>query len=440
MQKHLVPILLVAACSGDNQPPSTDDAPPAVADSQTPKKNGCQQLGLMPSDMRTDLAWYGNNRQDLTAWLDSAGCASPSFDVAHRPVALWDWDNTISKNDFGDAITYYMIANGLVLQPPNQDWSQTSPYLTADALAALTAACGTTVPAGQPLPTNTAAFFGCADEMLNIYDNETTLGGLAAFKPAKNARRLVPDFAWTPQLMAGYTHAELQQFASNVIAAELAAPEGATQVVGTTTENGWLRIYDQQKDLIHAAQTRGYDVYIITASPQDMIGTAAPMVGVPFDHVVGIRSMVDANGKTLYSFEGCGDVPDGTFDIIPHIQSKRCYVNKVVFGDTTPTAWQRRPDGQRQVFASADTDADVEFLRDAKYKLVINRNKADMMCHAYYNEHDTWRINPIFIEPKPAKTTPYACSTAFLDENGVAGPVRDEGGNLIPDQLDTVHP
>ena len=46
----------------------------------------------------------------------------------------------------------------------------------------------------------------------------------------------------------------------------------------------------------------------------------------------------------------------------------------------------------------------------------------------------------MFIEPKAAKTSPYACATAFVDEAGQAGPARDEGGNLIPDEADTVHP
>jgi hypothetical protein len=38
------------------------------------------------------------------------------------------------------------------------------------------------------------------------------------------------------------------------------------------------------------------------------------------------------------------------------------------------------------------------------------------------------------------KATPYACSGAFVDEHGSSGPTRDEGGNLIADQADTVHP
>jgi phosphoserine phosphatase len=437
MQNKLLAILLVAAC-GDSTPALTPDAPPPPPpDSPPPPVDLCDQT---PSDLRTDLPWFGDNRATLQAWLDSAGCKSATYDKAHKPVALWDWDNTISKNDFGDAITYWFVANGKVLQPPNQDWHQTNPFLTDAAATALSTACGTTVAAGQPLPTNTSAYASCADEILWIYDNEETRAHAPAFGGA-NARRNEPDFAWTPQLMAGYTHAEIQAFTSTMLTQMLGAAPDTTQTIGTTTgENGWLRIYDQQKDLIHAAQTRGYDVWIITASPQDVIGTAAAMVGVPFDHVIGIRSMTDGAGKLLYTFEGCGPYADGQTQMIPYIQGKRCYVNKVAFGDTTATAIERRLEGQRQVFASGDSDSDVEFLRDAKYKLSINRNKGDLMCHAYNNEHDTWRVQPMFIEPKAAKATAYGCATAFVDEAGVAGASRDEGGNVIADQSDTAHP
>src|SRR5438874_2003268 len=82
-------------------------------------------------------------------------------------------------------------AYGKILQPPNKDWKQTNPYLTDAAATALTAACGTTVAAGQPLPTNTVAGAPCADEILSIYDNETTRGGQAAFTAA-NARQYEP--------------------------------------------------------------------------------------------------------------------------------------------------------------------------------------------------------------------------------------------------------
>jgi phosphoserine phosphatase len=428
----LVTLLAAAACGDDGNHAVQPDAEVTPDASDAVPKQKCDTT---PSALRTDLNWAAGNVATLTSWLDEAGCQSPGYDKLHKPVALWDWDNTISKNDFGDAMTYWFISHGLVRQPAGQDWHNSSAYLTDAAATALSTACGTTVAAGDTFPVPTATNHDCADEILSIYDNETTRAGATAWKQG-NMRRLEPAFAWTPQLMAGYSHAEIQAQTQAMLAVELAAAPDTTQTIGTTTgENAWLRIYDEQKDLIHAAQTRGYDVYIITASPQDVIQTAAAMVNVPADHVIGIRSLTDANGKVTTSFEGCGGIADGG-DIISYIQGKRCYVNKVVYGDTGLAALQRRLDGQRQWFASGDSDSDVEFLRDAHYKLAINRNKADLMCHAFYNERGTWLVQPMFIEPKAHRTTPYACNTAFSDEAGVAGPVRDEAGNLIPPQTE----
>ncbi len=118
-----------------------------------------------------------------------------------------------------------------------------------------------------------------------------------------------------------------------------------------------------------------------------------------------------------------------------------CWINKVIYGDTTANAMRRRADGKRPYFAAGDSDTDIEFMRDATYKLVVNRNKKELMCSAYYNEGDSWRVNPMFIQPKSAQATPFACATsACKDENGVSTPCRDLGGNIIPPQADAVHP
>ena len=423
-------VLFVAAC-GDNARLDADAAVPPSPDAALPAV--CQ-----PAALRTDLAWFGNNRADLTTWFDAKGCASAGYSAAKKPVALFDWDNTLSKNDFGDAITFYLIANGKVLQPPNQDWKQTSKAMTTAAATALTAACGTTVAAGQPLPTNTDT--ACADELLEIYINGTTTGAQPAFA-TYDYRTMEPTYAWTAQLMAGYTHAEVQAMMGQVVTTQLAAAQGATQTIGTHAGlNAWLRIYDQQKDLVHALQTRGYDVWIITASPQDAIAAVSMMAGIAPDHVIGIRSLTDAAGKLTYSFEGCGPIADGADTMITYINGKRCWVNKIVFGDTTGNAINRRPVDQRAVFAAADSDTDADFVRDATYKLVLNRNKPELMCYAYANGQGSWRINPMFIAPKGKLAAGYPCSTtACKDSTGTAVPCRDEAGAVIPDQLDSVY-
>lgn len=389
-----------------------------------------------PLAMRDDLPWYRANREVLTAWLDSRGCESAGFDPAARPVALFDWDNTVLKNDIGDAVTFYAVANELVLQPPAQDWTRTSAYLTPVAVTALGAACGTQVAAGQPLPTKTNT--ACADEILSIYIDGTTRGGGAAFS-GHDFRRMEPAYAWTAQLLAGRTHAEVEQIALAAAKPMLAADAGKTQVVGTRTVNGWLRIYGQTSELIKAARTRGYDVWVITASPQDVVRAVAPMAGVDPDRVIGIRSQTDAGGKLTYTFEGCGPVADGERSLISYIEGKRCWVNKVVFGDKTAGAIERRRE-PRQVIGAGDSDTDIEFLRDSTYKFVLNRGKREVMCHAYHDEGNSWLVNPMFLEPRPRQAALYPCSTTGCKRaDGGSAPCIDEAGNVIPDQADTVY-
>ena len=443
MQKPSVSLALYLAatlgsigCGDDITEQPTPDAPDQPLP-DAPVVDPCQ-----PTTLRTDLAWYGTNRATLSTWLDSRGCKSPGYSATAKPIALFDWDNTVVKNDVGDALTFYMIAQGKVLQPPNQDWKLTNKFMTNDGALALTAACGTTVAAGQPLPTNTVAGAACANEMLSMYIDNKTTTNLIAFS-GHNYRRMEPTYAWTPQLMAGYTHAEVAQLALASTTPMFAAAEGAKQTVGTRTDlNGYLRIYDQIKDVILATQSRGYDVWVITASPQDLVGALAPMVGVAADHVIGIRSLTDSAGKLTYSFEGCGPVAPGQ-DMISYIEGKRCWVNKVIFGDTTAAAINRRSpaDRARMAFGAGDSDTDIEFLRDSQYKLVLNRAKPELMCFAYRNEGDTWRVNPMFILPRAMRATPFPCSTtACKDAGGMGMPCHDDANVVIPDQVDTVHP
>ncbi len=456
-QSRLILIAALGACTFDGSGPSPDDegpggggpndddrgdAPPRHDDApdgddgHDDAPDGGRRC--RPAPLSAELPWYGDNRAAITAWLDSAGCQSDDYDRRHKPVALFDWDNTVSKNDVGDAITFYAVASEKVRQPPGRDWKRTSRYLTDEAAGALAAACGSVVRPGQSLPTRTN--LGCADEILSIYIDGKTRAAAPAFT-GWNRRRMEPAYAWTAQLLAGNTHAEVARMTRAAVLPQLSAPQGTTQVVGTRTVNGWIRIYEQTHDVIRAAQSRGYDVWVITASPQDVVGALAPLVGIDASRVIGIRSLTDRRGELTYDFEGCGPVAAGESSMIPYIEGKRCWVNKVVYGDRTARAIERRPEQGRQIFGAGDSDTDIEFMRDARFKLAINRNRSELMCFAYRNENDAWRVNPMFIEPRAARATPYPCSTtACLAADGTPGPCRDEQGQIIPDQLDAVHP
>ena len=53
--------------------------------------------------------WTDANRARLDKLLVDRGIVSASFDPKKRPVAVFDWDNTVIKNDIGDATFFWML-------------------------------------------------------------------------------------------------------------------------------------------------------------------------------------------------------------------------------------------------------------------------------------------------------------------------------------------
>ncbi|MEV6526750.1 haloacid dehalogenase-like hydrolase [Longispora sp. NPDC051575] len=369
------------------------------------------------------LAWYGANRARLQDLVDTYGRCGRGG----RPVALFDWDNTVVKNDVGDAMTYWMLRHDKVRQPG--DWSRTSPFLTVGAVAALRGACGAGA-VGTPL--RTSADTACADEILAVYGSGRTSTGTTAFD-GYDHRRMEPSYAWAAQLLAGYTEREVRGFAAAARDENLGAAVGATQTVGTHQVTGWVRYYDQQRDLITVMRRAGFDVWIVSASPQPVVEVWARGVGINPGNVIGIRGET-RHGRLTYQLGSCG----GARNVITYIDGKRCFVNQEIHGVRGPRAFQKYRNSH--VFAAGDSDTDVTFVRDATaLRLVVNRNKAELMCRAYADADGRWIVNPMFIEPKLARPTAYPCSTTgYVDTLGVPGPVLDDNGAVIPDQPDRV--
>ena len=80
----------------------------------------------------------------------------------------------------------------------------------------------------------------------------------------------------------------------------------------------------------------------------------------------------------------------------------------------------------------------TDYYKQTQLRLVINRNKTELMCEAYFNEDGNWIVNPMFIEPK-SQHEPYACSTeGMVLPDGEDGPLLDDKGQAVPDQTDSV--
>ncbi|MFF3767646.1 haloacid dehalogenase-like hydrolase [Streptomyces sp. NPDC001922] len=406
---------------------------PATADSAAPAGASVTSSAPCPQLSR-DLTWYGDNRARLQQVIDERGrCGKPGPDG--RPVAAFDWDNTVVKNDTTDATLAWALQHDKILRP--KSWSATSKWLTPAADRALTEACGTSVPVGAPLRTSTNT--RCTDEIFEIRSTAKTMDGEEAFAGRWNHRRTVPEYAWVPQLFAGHTPDRLTSFARQARAEFLAAPVGSKRTVGTHTIPGYLRYYPQQKDLIRTLRKAGFDVYIVSAGAEPITDAWAGGVGIDRDHTIAIRSVL-RKGRITTGTQGCGDVPAGQGEAIPYIDGKRCMINQEIFGIKGADAWKRQDAAHRIVVGGGDANTDVTFVGDATgAHLVLNRNKDEFMCRGYDDADGRWLVNPMFIEPLPRKKTPYPCSTAgYNNPDGSMGPVLRQDGSVVPDQQDVV--
>ncbi|WP_328958952.1 haloacid dehalogenase-like hydrolase [Kitasatospora purpeofusca] len=382
--------------------------------------------------LNADPAWFGDNRAALQDFIDRTGvCTRPDG----NPLAVFDWDNTMVRNDTGDATLVWMLRNNKVRQPDRKDWTTTSRYLTPAAADALSIACADTAETGQPLPT--ADHAPCADEILSVYLDAETTDHEPAFGNHDH-RRTEPALAWAAQLLAGWTVDEVTAFARTARRESLAAPQGSTLTVGTRQVPAWVRYYEQMADLTGTLQRAGFDVRVVSASAEPVARIWAEALGIPGEKVIGVRNRLVEQELTPH-LVGCGGAEEDT--VIPYVDGKRCFINQEILGITGGAAFERAPAKRRQAFAAGDSTTDVTFVGDATgLRLAINRHHRELMCRAYDNADGKWLVNPMFIDPLPRRASPYPCSTIALTRpDGSAAPLLDDRGRVVPDQADTAY-
>ncbi len=379
--------------------------------------------------------WYGTNAQRIQTVIDARGTCSGL--PGGRPLAVFDWDNTIIKNDISDQTFFWLLRHDKLLQPEDRDWTNTSRWMTRAGARALRRACGSLADPGEPLPTSTNR--RCADELLSFRKDSETTGGDAAFAGFDH-RRMEGSYAWMAQLMAGRTPGAARAYARAARKLAISRPRGATQKVGSSREVAWVRYYTQMRDLVRTLRAAGFDTWVVSASPQEWADVWAAGAGFEPGHTIGIRT-VREDGRMTTRLRGCGGFPDGSDQVMTYIDGKRCWINQAILGIEGAAALQPAPEARRQVIAAGDSDTDVTMLRDATgIRITINRNRNEVMCRAYANQDGRWLVNPMFIEPLPRLAKGYPCSTTgYVNAEGEEAPViSDDGVTPIPDQQDTV--
>ncbi len=358
-----------------------------------------QELAPLPMNFETQLKSYFRRAGGRAELHNNV--------VQEKRVAVFDWDNTMIKNDVGDATFFWMIEHNLFIAP--KTWASTSPFLNEKALQHLNRDCPVEHKSKRlHLQTATGP---CGKTLLSIYADGVLANGDPAWdKKAKlyNKMYIEPSYAWAASLLQGHEPEDIKEIAKMAIEFFLMQPIGAKRKIHEKEYAGFIRIYAPMQTLMDYLQKNHVTVWIISASEQHLVEVFADKVGISANHVIGIRPVIH-QGVLTSKFESCGDIPENNQQIITYRQGKRCWANKIIFKVEAGPAQLNRP--APIFFGAGDSDTDLEFLRDSQIRLVINRNKTELMCQALSSNTDSWFISPMFIEPKPKKTTPYDCSS-----------------------------
>lgn len=322
--------------------------------------------------------WSEEVHARLLELIRAHGAGSPGYDPCHRPLAVFDFDNTLIAGDIGDSAFADALEEG-VLAPDGPDLRTLLEPLGAAHAAALR----TLWPkASWPAPAQPPAELRW--RVHRAYDDLCREKGNAVGYP------------WMTMAYAGWTDAALTAFAERTIARELERPMVADRIEGAgepvTVVRG-VRLRPEMSALVAALARSGFDVFVVTASPEWLVREFAPRLGLPREHVIGMRATTTATRTTA------------NLDGPPTYRA----------GKVAAIRTRVPPGGRVPVFAAGDALTDLDMMEEASdLALYIDRGDPTVRARA---EARGWAIQ------RPFESEGAAAPAAAAVRPGVARPV-----------------
>lgn len=303
--------------------------------------------------------WTLSNYARITSLTDEF---TSSSNASAAPLALFDFDNTLVRGDIGDAMLSHMLKNDLLIP---QSWSAVSAYLTENALLAL-ASCS--VSEGRWITSNTE----CGNEIWSIYSAQRTVKGRKAWNEWPR-KQFEPAYAWLASLLAGYSPEQIESISASAREIALNSPSSSP----TDLEMA-VRYIPPMSDLIALLQSRGFEVWVISASPQFVLYPWTEPLGIPQDRVIGIRNLL-SNGVLSPELEQCD--PSSIEDLITYADGKLCWARKLIRDPVDP------------VLVAGDSMGDLPMLLSAtRMRILVDRGIPELLELAENNDDGKWII------------------------------------------------
>jgi len=314
----------------------------------------------------TQGKWAPATRTAMQKFIDTYGTKGSNYNAAKKPYVVFDWDNTSIMNDTEEALFMYQIQNlSFKLTPEELGKIVTKDVPQGAFNKEYNNAAGQSV-------TIDAVNNDLVNDYTFIYNNYVGMQGTMSLEDIQKTDQYLDfrakmwyvyeaiddkygskvSYTWVLYFFKNMTTAEVTALAEKsndynlgqAIRKETwmspAALPGEAGVVGDSHTTG-LRVTEEIGDLMSTLRSNGFDVYVCTASLEDVVAVFAtnPKYGynVPRENVIGMQlEKIDNIYQDSYKK---GLVPTGehgkTLGIQRVVAEKRGYGPIMVAGDSS---------------------------------------------------------------------------------------------------------
>lgn len=319
--------------------------------------------------------WSPLNARRIQALIDQHGISSKNYKPKKRPYAVFDWDNTCIMNDCEEALLMYQInhlaykltpeefATVLRQDVPNGPFKVELGYKTVDGKPVRMEDIADDVEANYRwLYSNYKGLKG--DKSLDEIQQSEQFKDFRAklyfmYDAICDSYPVDIGYKWIIYFYNNMTKQELQAMAEasnnhalgdalrKVKYESSKAMPGKAGAVTTSHFHG-IRIHEEIRGLMHALRANGIDVYVSTASIDDVVRVFAgnPLYGygVPEENVIGLKLEIkDGKYTNVYKQNWHFNWgPGKTVGIKNVLASKKGYGPIMVSGDSDGDAWMLR--------------------------------------------------------------------------------------------------
>ncbi|MBI5882044.1 MAG: hypothetical protein HZB91_02950 [Elusimicrobia bacterium] len=317
-----------------------------------------------PSGSLAPGRWLPKNKERLERLIAEHGRGGTAWDPSRPPLATFDWDNTVIRNDIGEAVFFHAIREmRFKFELGDRFWDLIPERYGREELRSAVASL-----TGLPLEQakHTPQYRRYRKLFHRMYE-----------EIKRDGASLNIDYGWLVQLMVGFTEPELQGLSDEVIALETGRPLG-TELVSESDNDPdpvqvptGIRIYPEMADLVSRLIAMGWEVRIVSATAEQVVARFAARLGIPLGRVHGARVRLAAGVLTT---------------------------------ELTQRTWRQgkadvilREAGRPSELAGGDSNSDREMLALSRgERLVIDLGREPLRSEAL---SQGWLLQPPFVRP-----------------------------------------